>query len=144
MEDDLAEKLRAALAVVRRAVAEIEALPGGAGRGGLSPGAIARELLLERREREERFPAGLFGEPGWELMLALYAASEEGHGLGMVEACEAARIGPAAARRLIARMEADGLVERDGGARGPLRLTASAAERMSDHLLGCFARRLSG
>lgn len=148
MQDDLAEKLKAALAIVRRAMAQIEALPAGLARSerGLSLGGMARELLLERRRREEQFPGALFGEPGWDLMLALYVAREEGRELGPREACEAARLGLAAGRRLIDAMEADGLIERTGTGRGrgKVRLSPAAADRLSDYLIGCFGRRLAG
>jgi hypothetical protein len=148
MQDDLAEKLKAALAVVRRAVAQIEALPRDLARApsGLSPGGMARELLLERHRREEQFPTPLFGEPGWELMLALYIAREEGRSLSLAEAWAAARIKPAAGRRLIETMQADALLAMVDGGRGRrhVRLTDAAAERMSDYLLACFGHRVSG
>ncbi|HEV2816488.1 MAG TPA: MarR family transcriptional regulator [Allosphingosinicella sp.] len=99
---------------------------------------MAERLYLERRRRDDYFPAGLFGEPVWDLMLALFIAREEGRRLSIAEAYEAARVKPAAGRRLLARMERSGLVIRSGGQEDLRKryvgLTASASERMSDYL----------
>lgn len=42
-----------------------------------SPVAVARTLLAQRQIRLEFFPAELFHEPAWDMLLALYVADEE-------------------------------------------------------------------
>jgi len=42
-----------------------------------SPTEIARRLLAQRAARLDHFPAELFHEPAWDMLLALYVASEE-------------------------------------------------------------------
>ena len=42
-----------------------------------SPTDIARRLLAQRAARLDHFPAELFHEPAWDMLLALYVASEE-------------------------------------------------------------------
>lgn len=41
------------------------------------PVAVARTLLAQRQIRLEFFPAELFHEPAWDMLLALYVADEE-------------------------------------------------------------------
>jgi DNA-binding MarR family transcriptional regulator len=41
------------------------------------PCAVARRLLSERQARQDFFPAELFHEPAWDMLLALYVAGEE-------------------------------------------------------------------
>ena len=148
MQDDLAEKIRAALIIVQRAMAQIEALPLHPHHAltGLSLRGMAETLALERRMRAEHFPPALFGEPAWDLMLALFVAREDGRSFTLADACLAARVSPRAGRRLLETMQLEGLVEpvtaqRD---RQGVRLTAFAAERLSAYLLACSGKRLSG
>lgn len=42
-----------------------------------SPTDVARRLLAQRAARLDHFPAELFHEPAWDMLLALYVASEE-------------------------------------------------------------------
>ena len=118
MQDDPAERLRAALIVVRRARAQIEALSGGiASRSDdYSLRDFAETLLRDRRRRELHFPAALFGEPAWDLLLALYIAREEGRDPDAADACAAARVKPSSGRHLIAEScKLIGLSSDEGG-----------------------------
>lgn len=146
MREDLAEKIQAALRIVRRAAAHIEALsnlPGSALQG-FSVRDMAERFYLERRKRDEHFPSGLFGEPAWDLLLALFVARQDGRSLTLPEASEAARVSLSSGRRLIARMEGEGLIERSGAHRSrgrTVQLTAQTLDRLSDYLLACLAER---
>ena len=144
MQEALAENIQAALVIVRRAMAQVEALPhlGAGALPGLTLRGMAERLYLQRRKRDEHFPPGLFGEPAWDLLLALFVAREDGRSLSLAEAYEAAQVKPAAGRALVARMESEGLLVRDRGERGRkrrVRLTSGAVERLSDYLLSCAA-----
>lgn len=53
------------------------AAPAGSTRERASPVAVARTLLAQRQSRLDFFPAELFHEPAWDMLLALYVADEE-------------------------------------------------------------------
>lgn len=44
---------------------------------GTPPHEVARKLLAQRRLRAEFFPAELFHEPAWDMLLALFIADDE-------------------------------------------------------------------
>ncbi|HEY0414613.1 MAG TPA: hypothetical protein VGD66_15880 [Allosphingosinicella sp.] len=134
-------RLEAALAIVRQATARLAALTARFSpelSGGESLRAVADRLYIERRRRDEYFPPGLFGEPAWDLLLALFIAREDGRELDPDEAYEAATVDPEDGPALVERMIAAGLVAR-GRARHDRRrtvilLTDHAVERLSDYL----------
>ena len=144
MQEALADKIQAALVIVRRAMAQVEALPN-SGRSSLSGHTLrgmAEDLYIQRRKRDEHFPPGLFGEPAWDLILALFVAREDGRTLSLAEAYEAAQVKPTAGRTLIRRMEDEGLLVRTRPERGraqQVKLTSGAVERLSDYLISCLA-----
>lgn len=79
----------------------------------------ARRLFAERRARDA--VAGeslaLFSEPGWDLMLALFIAYEEGRSVEEAKLPDGIAIGPATAARWIdtlTRMAMVALTVRDG------------------------------
>jgi len=129
-----------AMVSVRQALSRIASLskawPGG--RAGLTLCAMAERLYSERRQRDALFPSGLFGEPAWDLLLALFVAEEEGRALDVAAAFEAAHIKPSAGRRLIARLESIGLIHREADVADRRRrivgLTEDARERLADYL----------
>ena len=140
MQDAGSQKIQQAIDSVQHALGRIAALANvlPPSLAGASLAAMAERLYLERRRRDDYFPAGLFGEPVWDLMLALFIAREEGRRLNIAEAYDAAGVKPAAGRRLLARMEGSGLVTRSGGQQDLRRryvsLTPNASDRMSDYL----------
>ena len=140
MHEASSQKIAAALVIVRQAMARIDALSDGVGPGaaGTSLRAVAERLYLERRKRDEHFPSGLFGEPAWDLLLALFIAREEGRQLNLEQAYRAAGVGRGAGRALIGRMEAAGLVARNPSGTGRRQLspclTKQAVERLSHYL----------
>ena len=140
MQDAGSEKIQQAIDTVQHALGRIAALASvlPSSLAGASLSAMAERLYLERRRRDDYFPAGLFGEPVWDLMLALFVAGEEGRRLSIAEAYEAARVKPAAGRRLLNRMEKSGLVARMAG-QDDLRkrfvaLTPNASDLLRDYL----------
>ena len=134
MQEADSEKIAAALAIVHQARERVEALSDAMAGGGtgISLRAVAERLYSDRRRRDEHFPPGLFGEPAWDLLLALYIAREEGKDLHIAQAFDSAFIEPEAGRDLVRRMESEGLVA--AGSRDSIRLTESAAERLTDYL----------
>jgi DNA-binding MarR family transcriptional regulator len=134
------ERLQAALTIVRQATARLSALhdrfspPG----GGLALRAVAERLYSERRKRDEHFPPGLFGEPAWDLLLALFMAREDGRDLTLAQAYAAAKVDPADGPALVDRLTAAGMVLRSRAQSdrrcNAVVLTDHAVERLSDYL----------
>lgn len=102
--------------------------------------AWADRLYAERRRRDALFPEGLFGEPAWDLLLALYAAREKGKPVILCAAYKAAGVSDTTGRRLLDRLEAEGLISRRRAPRSRkmrlVELTDDAVERLTDYLAG--------
>jgi DNA-binding MarR family transcriptional regulator len=98
----------------------------------------ADRLYAERRRRDALFPHELFGEPAWDLLLALFTAREKGQVMILCKAYRAARVTDTTGRRLLDRMEEDGLITRRRAPRSRkmrvVELTDLAVERLLDYL----------
>lgn len=101
--------------------------------------AWADLLYAERRRRDNLFPDGLFGEPAWDLMLALFTAREKGQAMILCKAYRAAGVTDTTGRRLLDRMEEEGLITRRRAPRSRkmrvVELTDAAAELLIDYLV---------
>lgn len=140
MQEDRSDRIQAAMALVRQAMSRIRALsdaldPSGPGS---TLAAVAERLYDERRRRDEYFPQGLFGEPAWDMLLALFIAREEGREMGIAEACEASGVSIRAGRALIAKLESRELLVRQRSQidrrRYSVYLTDYAIERLTAYL----------
>ena len=100
--------------------------------------AWAERLYAERRRRDDLFPDGLFGEPAWDLLLAMFSAREKGQAMILCRAYKAAGVSDTTGRRLLDRMEEEGLITRRRAPRSRkmrvVELTDRAAERLVDYL----------
>jgi hypothetical protein len=140
MQDAGSEKIHQAIDSVQHALGRIAALASilPSALTGTSLAAMAERLYLERRRRDDYFPRGLFGEPAWDLILALFIAREEGRRLSIAEAYEAAAVKPAAGRRLLTRLEGTGMLARSSGQEDRrkryVQLTPNASDRLTDYL----------
>ncbi len=134
MHEADSEKIAAAIAIVQQAMAKVEALSLSPGEAGVSLRAVAERLFSDRRRRDEMFPPGLFGEPAWDLLLALFAAHEKGRGLSFAEACRAAGTDAEEGRSVIRKLEGSNLVARSGPEGGTVRLTDQGVKQLSDYL----------
>lgn len=76
------------------------------------PQAI-RRAIRTRRLRDAFFPAGLFEDPVWDMLLDLYAAELEDNRVSVSSLCIAAAVAPTTALRWITRMADLGLVRRE-------------------------------
>ena len=68
----------------------------------------AASLLRDRHKRAGHFPADFFGEPGWDALLALYAAPD--HELRQTDLFSAAKVPQTTGLRWQRRLEEEGLV----------------------------------
>lgn len=100
--------------------------------------AWADRLYAERRRRDALFPDGLFGEPAWDLLLAMFTAREKGQAMILCRAYKAAGVSDTTGRRLLDRMEEEGLITRRRAPRSRkmriVELTDLAVERLIDYL----------
>ena len=74
--------------------------------------ADVRRAIRARRLRDQFFGATLFEDPGWDMLLDLYAAELEQGRVSVSSLCIAAAVAPTTALRWIARMTDTGLFER--------------------------------
>jgi DNA-binding MarR family transcriptional regulator len=97
-------------------------------------GLLAEEVYRERRRRAQHFSQRLFGEPGWDILLDLYAAAVRGETVSVSNACRAADAPPSTALRWLQHLEDDRLVERiadpTDARRHFVRLSKRGLERM--------------
>jgi hypothetical protein len=71
-----------------------------------------RRAIRSRRLREQFFPAPLIEDPGWDMLLDLFAAELEDRGVSVSSLCIAAAVAPTTALRWIGKMTEAGLFER--------------------------------
>ena len=79
---------------------------------GRALGAFARQLHRERRIRDAAFPAELFGEAVWDILLDLFASEAEDRKVRVSSACIAACVPASTALRYLSEMERRGLIVR--------------------------------
>jgi DNA-binding MarR family transcriptional regulator len=114
-------------------------IPDAAASAGRARGRQARiwteRVYAERRRRDALFPDGLFGEPAWDLLLALFTAREKGETMILCEAYRAARVSDTTGRRLLEQLEKEGLISRRRAPRSRktrlVELTPDGVERMA-------------
>lgn len=135
-----AEFVEAALAVIRQASARIGIIVDEiSAESSASLCAVAERLYSDRRRRDEHFPSGLFGEPAWDLLLAMFIAHENGRTLSLAQAFSAAKVDRDAGKALIERLVAEGLVAparaSDDRRRSGIALTEAAVLLLSEYLV---------
>jgi DNA-binding MarR family transcriptional regulator len=73
---------------------------------------VAINLKSARDDRTSYFEPGMFGEAGWDMLLALYIAHGRGYTLKVSDACYEAAVAPTTALRWLDSIEQAGLAER--------------------------------
>jgi hypothetical protein len=93
-----------------------------------------RELIKLRRMREQHFPADLFADPGWDILLDLFAAKLEGKSVSVSSLCIAAAVPPTTGLRWITTMTEHGALVRrqdpNDARRVFIELSADSEERL--------------
>lgn len=72
---------------------------------------LAGEIFDARRRRDKMLGADLFGEPAWDMILALYCLPARGETLGVTSLSYAANVPMATGHRVQAALRARGLIE---------------------------------
>lgn len=113
---------------------------------------LDKAMLLERagqdyanrRNRRRFFPAELFGEPAWDLLLDLFKARLEDRMITVTSACLGADVPVSTALRWIGVLEGQGLVERSRNISDSrsswVRLTDDATKAMAAYIESCMIR----
>ena len=101
-------------------------------------GPFVRAIIKRRRERERFFPAELFSDPAWDMLLDLTAARLERRLVSVSSLCIAAAVPTTTALRWIRNLCELGLFVRDtdpdDARRGLISLVPDAAKRMLGYL----------
>jgi hypothetical protein len=99
---------------------------------------LAEKLYKARRIRERFFPAGLFAEPTWDLLLDLYIAHHRARIVITSGACIAANVPLTTGLRWLEKLEAAGVIRRSPSPADHrlvlISLTEQSLARMSDLL----------
>ncbi len=98
--------------------------------------ADVRRAIRARRLRDQFFGATLFEDPGWDMLLDLYAAELERGRVSVSSLCIAAAVAPTTALRWIARMTDTGLFERRPDLLDRRRAFMVLSERASEAMRG--------
>lgn len=103
----------------------------------MAPEAL-RQVIKRRRARELCFPAGLFADPAWDILLDLTVARIERQDLSVTDVCVAAAVPQTTALRWIGTLEREGLIDRTPDPRDSrrviVRLSEDGWERMERYL----------
>jgi DNA-binding MarR family transcriptional regulator len=101
------------------------------------PSAVdVRRAIRARRLRDQFFGATLFEDPGWDMLLDLYAAELERGRVSVSSLCIAAAVAPTTALRWIARMTDTGLFERRPDMHDRRRAFMVLSDRASEAMRG--------
>ena len=97
-----------------------------------------RHMLRQRRMREQFFPADLFADPAWDMLLDLYAARLERQPVSVSSLCIAAAVPATTALRWIKTMTDAGLFIREADPHDGRRIFIALAEGACDALARYF------
>ena len=97
----------------------------------------ARAEWSARRERERLFGSSLFGNAGWDILLDLFVACEEGRDVTLSSICETASLAEPAMLRCLAMLIEEGLILRESRSPDPqgnhLKLSGEALQLMCEY-----------
>ncbi|MGV1681825.1 MarR family transcriptional regulator [Sphingopyxis sp. NJF-3] len=97
-----------------------------------------RRMLRQRRMREQYFPADLFADPAWDMLLDLYAARLERQPVSVSSLCIAAAVPATTALRWIKTMTDAGLFLREADPDDGRRIFIALAEGAFDAMARYF------
>ena len=101
--------------------------------------SAVRRVLRQRRMREQFFPADLFADPAWDMLLDLYAAQLEGQPVAVSSLCIAAAVPATTALRWIKTLTDTGLFERQSDPRDGRRIFIGLSPKAAQAMERYFA-----
>lgn len=102
--------------------------------------ALVRRTIRQRRMRDELFPAELFADPAWDMMLDLFAARLERNRVSVSSLCIAAAVPATTALRWIKTMTDTGLFIRDADPHDKRRIHVALSDDCATRLQRYFLR----
>jgi DNA-binding MarR family transcriptional regulator len=99
-----------------------------------------RQVIQSRRDRNAFFPAHLFADPAWDILLELYAARLDQQRVSTSEVCERSAVPPTTALRWIIALEVEGLIERRPDPLDRRRVFISLSAKGADGMQAYFDR----
>lgn len=110
MSKQLSEAVSAISRRIDRSLSSPEATVGPLDRSSLE--ARVRSAYRARRERDRLFPAGIFADPSWDMLLDIYASELAGQPTSVSSACIASNVPATTALRFIRTLTANGVIVR--------------------------------
>ena len=105
---------------------------------------VVRDILQARLERNSHFPAHLFSDPAWDMLLDLYAAELAQIRVSVTSLCIASNVPTSTALRWISALEDEGLIQRDAdpldARRFFMSLTETASQAFRNYFSGTAGR----
>jgi hypothetical protein len=105
--------------------------------------AMVRKLIRLRRDRDRHFPAELFADPAWDMLLDLAAARMEGADVPVSSLCLAAAVPTTTALRWIRTLSQAGLLVRRTDTADARRSFIGLSDQAFDGVAG-WLRRFAG
>lgn len=136
--DDPADPLAEVRSPMRDYAAPPRAFLSGDGATERQHAKAVRLLLRQRRMREQYFPADLFADPAWDMLLDLYAARLEHQPVSVSSLCTAAAVPATTALRWIKTMTEAGLFVRESDPQDGRRIFIALADSASDAMMRYF------
>lgn len=100
--------------------------------------AFVRGLIRSRRLRDKFFPADMFADPAWDILLDLTAAFLESRSTSVSSLCLAANVPPTTALRWIKSMSDAGLLHRRADELDGRRILVDMAPATAETMLRCL------
>ena len=126
---------RIAAALARLAATEVDAVSDQPLDSGL-----VRRLIRLRRDRERHFPAEIFADPAWDMMLDLVASRLEGRRVAVSSLCIAACVPTTTALRWIRSLSEAGIFHRTTDTADARRTWISLSDTASDGMMAWLRR----
>ena len=96
-----------------------------------------RSIIKARRRREQIFSNATFADPGWDILLELYAVELEAGRVTVTQVCKVAAVAQTTALRWVGELEQAGLISRDPDTRDRrrtfLKLTPAGRDAMEQY-----------
>lgn len=99
---------------------------------------LAYNMYDARRARERVLAQHLFGEPAWDMLLALYCLPTRGEVLPVASLASIANIAPTTSQRWQAILTREGLIEPSSGGEDGRRLTSHGRRLLEEYLKQLF------
>jgi hypothetical protein len=100
---------------------------------------VVRAVIRQRQLRNRFFPADMFADPAWDILLDLTAARGEGGNVSVSSLCIASGAAPTTALRWISLMTEAGLLRRENDTRDRRRAFIALTETAVDAMARYFA-----